>query len=178
MKTEFDLQPTLHGTLLTAQPLQTNDFEELFSAASDPKIWEQHPNPLRYQREVFRNFFDGAIASGGAFLLRENNSQRAIGSSRFYDYDPEKSRILIGYTFLACTFWGGFYNGELKKIMLDHAFQFVDNVHFHIGSQNIRSQIAMERLGGFKVDEINVPYYGEKSTLNFIYEINKDNWRR
>jgi RimJ/RimL family protein N-acetyltransferase len=177
MPSPFDLQPKLVATLVTAYPLQKTDFEELFSVASDPKIWEQHPSPLRYQREVFQNYFDGAIESGGAFLIREKASQKVIGSSRFYDYDPIESRVLIGYTFLSRPFWGGHFNKDLKHIMLQHAFQFVDHVHFHIGSQNKRSQIAMERLGGIKVGEIEIAYHGEKKTLNFIYGIKKENWQ-
>jgi len=60
----FDLQPTLIGKAISLRPLRAEDFEALYAAASDPLIWEQHPEPLRYQRPVFEGFFASALASG------------------------------------------------------------------------------------------------------------------
>ena len=69
-----DLQPTLVGETISLRPLIADDFEALYAVASDPLIWEQHPEPLRYQRQVFEEFFAGALASGGALLLTDNGS--------------------------------------------------------------------------------------------------------
>ena len=167
----INLQPTLANDLVTIVPLQTSDFERLYSVASDPLVWEQHPNKDRYKREVFENFFEGAMASKGAFLVLDNSTGEVIGSSRYYDLDLENKSVFIGYTFLARACWGGQYNRALKKLMLDHAFTFANKVLFHIGKTNIRSQTAMERLGGKKIDEISIAYYGEATKTNFVYEI-------
>ncbi|MGL2965547.1 GNAT family N-acetyltransferase [Flavobacterium sp. XGLA_31] len=170
----FDLQPTaLKNDLIALIPLKESDFEELYDVASDPLVWEQHPNKLRYQREVFQNYFEGAILSKGAFLIRDTQTNECIGSSRFYDYDENEKSVLIGYTFIGRKFWGAGYNKALKKLMLDHAFQYVDKVYFHIGAFNIRSQKAIEKIGAVKVDEFEVEYYGEESKLNFVYLIRK-----
>lgn len=170
----FNLQPThLQNELLELIPLQEKDFEELYSVANDELLWEQHPNKLRYQKQVFQNFFEGAIQSKGAFLIREATTNEPIGSTRFYDYNPETNSILIGYTFIGRKFWGNGYNKALKKLMMDYAFQYVDIIYFHIGANNIRSQKAMEKIGGIKIDEFEVEYYGEDSKLNYIYQINK-----
>ncbi|MBZ0266273.1 GNAT family N-acetyltransferase, partial [bacterium] len=123
----FDLQPTLTGRYLTLRPLLVDDFIDLYRAASDPLIWEQHPEPTRYQETVFRKFFQGALDSGGAFVIINNASLQIIGSSRYFGYNPEKSEIEIGWSFLAREYWGGEYNGEMKKLMLEHAFRFVEN---------------------------------------------------
>lgn len=171
----FELQPHhLKNEIVGLFPLQEEDFEELYAVASDPLVWEQHPNPLRYQRPVFKTYFEGALASRGAFLIRDSQTGASVGSSRFYDYNPEDSSILIGYTFIGRSYWGKGYNKEVKRLMLDYAFQRVDNVYFHIGAFNIRSQKAIERIGAQKVAEIEVKYYGEDSKLNFIYLISKD----
>ncbi|MEI7508217.1 MAG: GNAT family N-acetyltransferase [Flavobacterium sp.] len=170
----IDLQPKhLQNERIKLAPLQEHDFDELYQVASDPLVWEQHPNTLRYQKPVFQNFFEGAIQSQGAFFIREATTNQAIGSSRFYDYNPENNSILIGYTFLGRKFWGNGYNKALKKLMMDYAFQFVDTIYFHIGACNIRSQKAIEKIGGIKIDEFEVTYYGEDSKLNYIYRINK-----
>lgn len=172
----FDLQPILQNEWVKLVPLKETDFELLYTVANDPLIWEQHPNKNRWQREVFQNFFEGALESKGAFVIYHANTNKAIGSSRFYDLDTKESLVSIGYTFYARSHWGGKYNPSAKHLMLDHAFQFVDKVHFHIGALNIRSQKAIEKLGAIKIDEQEIAYYGEESKLNFIYEINRTNY--
>lgn len=173
----FDLQPNhLKNNLISLSPLQENDFEELYTVANDELLWEQHPNRLRYQRAVFQNFFEGAMLSGGAFLIRDSKTNEVIGSSRFYDYNETEKSILIGYTFIGRKFWGNDYNKSLKKLMLDYAFQHVNKVYFHIGAFNIRSQKAIEKIGAIKIDEFQVEYFGEDSKLNFVYEITLDNY--
>jgi RimJ/RimL family protein N-acetyltransferase len=144
---KFDLQPTLNGDLIELRPLRPGDFDALFSAASDPLIWEQHPESDRYQREVFQKFFDGALESKGAFAIVERKSGRIIGSSRYCNLDPTNREVEVGWTFLEREFWGGIYNRELKRLMLDHAFRFVDRVLFVVGENNVRSQKALAKIG-------------------------------
>jgi RimJ/RimL family protein N-acetyltransferase len=143
----FDLQPVLEGRLLRLRPLAEADFPDLYAAASDPLIWEQHPNWDRYKEEVFRDFFRVALESRGALVAIDVQDGRIIGSSRYYGYDQEKSEIEIGWSFLARKYWGGTYNGEMKQLMLGHAFRYVDRVIFVIGEDNKRSRRAVEKIG-------------------------------
>lgn len=147
----FDLQPRLKGKLLELRPLRVEDFRDLYAVASDPLIWEQHPANDRHKEQVFREFVREALESGGALIVLDSMNGHVIGSSRFYRYDEEKSEIEIGWTFLARSHWGGRYNGELKQLMLRHAFNFVTSVIFLVGPQNMRSQKAMEKIGGVRV---------------------------
>ncbi|MCL9809571.1 GNAT family N-acetyltransferase [Flavobacterium luminosum] len=173
------LQPTnLRNTTVQLVPLAETDFEDLYACASDPEVWEQHPNKDRYKRDVFEVFFKGALESGGAFKIVALDSDKVVGSTRFYDYNPKDKSVLIGYTFYAKAYWGKGLNPMVKRLMLDYAFRFVDTVYFHVGSQNKRSQIAMERLDAQKIDEQLIEYYGETPKLNFIYEIRKENWEQ
>ena len=144
----FDLQPVLKGDLLELRPLAPADFARLYAVASDPLIWEQHPDRDRYTAGVFRQFFADALASGGAFLVLDARDGRAIGSSRYYGYDEARSEVEIGWTFLDRRYWGGRYNREMKRLMLDHAFRFVERVVFLVGPENWRSRRAMEKIGG------------------------------
>jgi RimJ/RimL family protein N-acetyltransferase len=147
----FDLQPTLQGDLLLLRPLLPEDFQDLYAVASDPLIWEQHPMRDRYQEEVFKGFFREALESGGALIAIDSKNGQVIGSSRFHGYDKEKSEIEIGWTFLARSRWGGIYNREMKQLMLRHAFRFVTSAIFLVGPQNLRSQRAVEKIGGVRV---------------------------
>ncbi|MCQ4034891.1 GNAT family N-acetyltransferase [Kaistella montana] len=172
----FSIQPILENENFKLIPLKESDFERLFEVASDPKVWEQHPNKDRYKREVFENFFKGAIESKGAFLIIDKQSEEVLGSTRFYDFNEEKNSILIGYTFYGTKYWGKNVNPQVKKLMLDYIFQFVETVIFHVGKSNIRSQKAMEKLGATKVGEEEIAYYGELPKINVIYEIRKSDW--
>lgn len=145
------LQPVLKGQLLELRPLRLDDFQALYAVASDPLIWEQHPHNNRYQEQVFRKFFHDALSSGGALIAIDSQTGRVIGSSRYDGHDKKKSQVEIGWTFLARSHWGGIYNGEMKRLMLEHAFKFVNNVIFVIGTQNFRSQKAVEKLGAGRV---------------------------
>ena len=147
----FDLQPILTGTLVELRPLRANDFDALYAVGSDPLIWEQHPAHDRHERAVFEKFFEEALASGGALIAIDPSTHKIIGSSRFYGYDEAQSEIEIGWTFLARSYWGGKYNGEMKRLMLEHAFRFVDSVAFKIGVNNIRSQRAVEKIGATRM---------------------------
>lgn len=146
----FDLQPTLKGELLTLRPLRPEDFHDLYAVAADPLIWEQHPHRDRHREEVFRQFFHEALESGGALIVIDSDDDQVIGSSRFHAYDPEKSEIEIGWTFLARSRWGGLYNREMKQLMLRHAFRFVKKVVFLVGPQNLRSRRALEKIGAVR----------------------------
>jgi N-acetyltransferase len=146
----FDSQPVLKGDLLELRPLRAGDFDALYAVARDPLIWEQHPAGNRHEEPVFREFFREALASGGALLATDAATGRVIGSSRFHGYDAVNREVEIGWTFLARSHWGGRYNGEMKQLMLRHAFRFVDRVIFLVGPKNLRSQRAVERIGGVR----------------------------
>jgi RimJ/RimL family protein N-acetyltransferase len=176
---QFSIQPTLENDRVILLPLQENDFEALHATAADPRIWEQHPNKDRWKREVFETFFDGAMQSRGAFKIVDKSTGEIIGGTRYYDYGEQDDSIYIGYTFYARNHWGKGINPGVKKLMLDYIFQFVGKVYFHIGAENIRSQIAIKRLGAEKIDEQKITYHGDvQPKLNFLYRINREEWNR
>jgi RimJ/RimL family protein N-acetyltransferase len=163
----FDLQPILKGKLLELRPLRPEDFHDLYAVASDPLIWEQHPVKDRYKAEVFEGFFRESLESGGTLIAIDCKNGQVIGSSRFHGYDKEKSEIEIGWTFLARSYWGGLYNREMKQLMLRHALKFVNSVIFLVGPQNLRSQRAVEKIGGVRVG--SRPDAGGRESL--VYQI-------
>jgi RimJ/RimL family protein N-acetyltransferase len=143
-----DFQPTLVGPTVTIRPITADDWTALYAAGSDPEIWKVHPVPDRYTEAGFRKFFDGALDPSMGFVFVDLATSRLIGSSRYYGYEPEKSEVEIGWTFLARSHWGGATNREVKRLMLDHAFTFVDTAIFWVGVENWRSLGAMKKIGG------------------------------
>jgi RimJ/RimL family protein N-acetyltransferase len=171
-----NIQLQLENAKVFLYPLQEKDFVDVYAVASDPKVWEQHPNKDRFKKEVFRVFFDGAIQSKGAFKIVNKTDGHVIGSTRFYDYNEEENSILIGYTFYSKAYWGKGFNHSVKTLMLDYIFQFVSKVYFHVGADNIRSQIAIGRLGTTKISEEEITYFGEQSKINYVYSLTKKEW--
>ena len=169
----FELQPTLTGELLELRPLRPDDFDAVFAAASDPLIWEQHPEADRYKPDVFRRYFDGALESGGAFAIIERRTGRIIGSSRYCNLKPSESEVEIGWTFLERAYWGGRYNGELKRLMLEHAFRFVQRVVFVVGKTNLRSQKALQKIGARFLREEEGTFPDGRPRANGIFAIDR-----
>lgn len=169
-------QPILENEKAILYPLQEEDFEALFAVASDPKIWEQHPANNRWKKDVFKTFFDLAMQSKGAFKIVDKSTGNIIGSTRIYNYDQQENSIFVGYTFYAVAYWGTGINRLVKNTLLDYIFQFVSKVYFHIGANNIRSQVAIERVGADKIAEEVVTYPDGASRLNFVYGISKEKW--
>lgn len=176
----MNLQPAhLQSDTILLRPLQLDDFDGLFTVASDPLVWEQHPNKNRYEIEVFTKLFEEAIESKSAFVIIDQKTNEIAGSSRYYDFKPEKSEIAIGYTFIARKYWATNFNRNLKNLMLNYAFQYVDSVLFHVGETNFRSQKAVEKLGAIKIGEV----IGELlpnglPKISFEYKLAKDIWRK
>jgi RimJ/RimL family protein N-acetyltransferase len=147
----FDPQPVLKGSLVELRPLRADDQHALFAAASDPLIWEQHPQRNRHEPEVFRGYFAEQLASGGALIVLDAQTGEAIGLSRYHGHDAERSEVEIGWTFLVRRCWGGAYNRELKDLMLGHAFLSVDSVVFLVAPENTRSRRAVEKIGAVEI---------------------------
>jgi len=182
VKRFFNAQPTRSGDLVQLRPLRADDFDALYAVAADPLIWVQHPVPDRHEEASFRAFFDESLASGGALVAIDvaighaegRATGRVIGSSRYHGYDPDRSEVEIGWTFLARSHWGGRYNGDMKRLMLRHAFRFVDNVVLLIGPHNVRCQRAVEKIGAVRVG--TRPDAGGRSS--HVYRITAEEFAR
>lgn len=144
----MDFQPTLTGELTLLRPTVPEDWEGMFAVASDPLIWEQHPFHNRWQEPVFRAYFEDALASGGGLTILDKTSGAIIGASRYAFPDAARDEVEIGWTFIARDYWGGAWNREIKRMMLDHIHQYVSGAVFVVGENNVRSRRAMEKIGG------------------------------
>ena len=170
---KFNLQPVLENELLMIRPLRPDDFENLYKVASDPGIWEQHPEKNRCEKEVFQSFFDGGIESRSAFAVIEKKTGEIIGSTRFHPVKETQNAIEIGWTFLARRFWGGQYNKSMKLLLMEYAFGFVENIIFCIHQDNMRSRKAIEKLGGIRISQLENQVLEARTPSTVIYLIAK-----
>jgi len=167
-------QPLLIGELLQIRPLEEGDFDALYAVASDPLLWEQHPARDRWQEPVFRELFAESIASGGAMIVIERATGQVIGSSRYFNHEPARRCIEVGWSFLARAYWGGTYNREMKRLMLGYAYQHVDVVELLIGEDNLRSRKAAEKIGA-KFLGPRTNHYGR---ISLVYALTKEEFEK
>ena len=156
--------------------MRPDDFEALFRVAADPLIWEQHPERNRYEEATFRAFFADALASGGALVALDRATGEIIGSSRYHGHDPAQNGIEIGWSFLARAYWGKGHNAEFKRLMLEHAFRYVDRVVFRVGAGNVISRKAMARIGGRLTGVTFVEDRAGRPVEHVVYEITRESF--
>jgi RimJ/RimL family protein N-acetyltransferase len=175
MRQNFNYQPQLIGETLSIRPLEANDYSALFACASDKHIWAGHPATDRYKEDVFAKMFDEGLASQACVVISENDTGKLVGWSRYYVAEDGPQDISIGFTFLSRAHWGGQSNGQVKRLMLKHAFEYFDNVWFHIAPTNIRSQKATQKLGAKLINE-SLLTLGGKEGLWQSYKLEKAQW--
>ena len=173
-------QPVLDGERLYLRPLTLADWDALYAVASDKLLWEKHPSHDRWQEPVFRAFFDDALDKGGALAIVDKASGAVIGSSRFQfcDRTEEEGALEIGWSFLARPYWGLGYNAEFKRLMLDHAFGFVDRVLFRVGADNVISRKAMANIGGRLTDVTWVEERAGRPVEHVLFEITRQSFAK
>jgi len=123
-------------------------FDGLYVVASNPMVWEQHPERDRWKEPVFLQFFQKALENDlGCFTIIDKTKNSVVGSTRFYSFDSANDAIRLGYTFMDPSYWGTGANREIKNTLIDLAFSVVDKIFFDIGPDNHRSRAAVEKLG-------------------------------
>jgi RimJ/RimL family protein N-acetyltransferase len=174
----FSLQPTLENDLLIIRPMQADDFDGLYKVASDPLVWAQHPAKDRYQLPVFTALFNDGLASGGAFVVIDKSTQAIIGSTRFNPVKESTNAIEIGWSYLARAYWGGVFNKAQKHLLMDYAFEYVENVLFYINQNNMRSRKAVEKLGGTLLTHLDGQLLDPRSDVGVIYKIARKDYTK
>lgn len=173
----LDRQPTLEDADILLRPLREDDWEALFAVASDPLIWEQHPAHDRWKPDIFRAFFDDAIANKGALVVIDKANGAVVGSSRYQGLDEaDAGSVEIGWTFLARSHWGSTTNHAMKRLMLAHALGSVSECRFAVGETNWRSRKAVERIGGRLTDATENRGMAGVPANHVIYVIDRESF--
>lgn len=137
-------------------PMEPGHVDALWAAAQDPRIWEFSSAVIRSADEC-RRYVETALAWQAAstavpFVTIAQASGEVIGSTRFANIDRDHRRAEIGWTWIHPTWWRTAINTEAKYLMLRHAFEVWHcmRVELKTGHMNVRSQVAIERIGGVR----------------------------
>ncbi len=154
----FEVQPvTLTGKLVRLEPLSMDHVEELFKTAQDPDIWTyMSADPSRsvadMQAWVAAALHKQRIGTELPFAIRDLTLGYLCGSTRYLDIVPHDHGLEIGSTWLGVSARHTGINTECKYLLLKHAFETLGaiRVQFKTHHDNLRSQRAIERIGGIK----------------------------
>jgi RimJ/RimL family protein N-acetyltransferase len=177
----------LKGKHIYLELLQPFHKETLRDLAKDERIWEG--NRGFSLNETFDEQFDiyfaaaidnKAMGSQQAFVIRKTNDNSIIGMTRFLNIDKKEKRLEIGYTWYIPAVWGKVYNKECKLLLLQYTFEELNfnRAQFNVAGQNIRSQKAVEKIGGVKEGVLRKYGYRNDGSLkdNVIFSIIDDEW--
>lgn len=180
----FFQETELKGTLVTLVPIRAAHAGELIAAATDGELWKLWftgvPNTDTIDRYIAKAIGDYELDTGLAFVIRDHQSGRIIGSTRYTNASPKDRRVEIGYTWYAKSFQRTGVNTECKMLLLTHAFETLHciAVEFRTHWMNHASRRAIERLGakqdGVLRNHLIMPDGTYRDTV--VYSIIESEW--
>ena len=143
----------LEGDTIALLPLDASRQDALLTAAKDGILWELWFTSVPSSATI-NNYLDKALAekeNGQAypFVVFHKKTKQIIGSTRYYNLQPEHRRLEIGYTWYAKSYQRTRVNTECKYLLLQYAFEIKHciAVQFMTDWHNIASRNAIARLG-------------------------------
>ena len=182
----------LKGRFVYLKALKPEHIPVLKVLAKDERLWEFTKTLLIDETfdEQFENYIgvafnpngDGSYSVGlqKTFVIFRVSDDNIIGMTRFYGIDEKQKRLDIGYTWYIPEVWGLVYNKECKLLLLQYAFEILkyNRVGFHVAHQNIRSQKAVEKIGGVKEGILRNHSYRADGSIRHtvLFSVVKDEW--
>jgi len=177
----------LKGEHIYLEHLHVDHVPVLKELARDERLWAYTKTLLindtyeeQFQKYITTAFNKSAIGGQQAFVIRTTVDNAIIGMTRYYFIEPKDKRLAIGYTWYTPAVWGGPHNKECKLLLLQYAFEVLrfNRVEFHVAHQNVRSQKAVEKIGGVKEGVLRKYGYRPDGTLRdtVVYSIIDEEW--
>jgi RimJ/RimL family protein N-acetyltransferase len=143
----------LENEFVKLLPLTLNNFQNLYPVASQKKLVVFSPTDIETP-EALKEFVMMALElkkkkQAIPFIIFDKTRQEYAGSTRFMNIQWANKVLEIGSTWIGREFQGSGLNAQMKRLMLDYAFENMDfeKVEFRIDERNIRSRKAVEKLG-------------------------------
>ncbi|HVW73551.1 MAG TPA: GNAT family protein [Rhizomicrobium sp.] len=138
------------------EPLSPAHASEIAEAVADGELWKLWftavPEPQNVSAYIETALTGQAKGQMLPWAVRDLNSGKVIGSTRYHDILPELDRVEIGYTWYGASHHRSKVNTLCKLMLMTHAFETVGCavVGLRTDNFNFRSQRAIEALGAKK----------------------------
>jgi N-acetyltransferase len=154
----FQVEPvTLTGKVARLEPLELHHAEEIFATAQEADIWTYMPHRLDGSLADVEYWIADVLQAQARgtdlpFVIRNLANGRICGSTRYLAIDTHSRGLEIGGTWLDATARRTGINTECKFLLLQHAFETLGAIRVQLktDSRNVRSQTAIERIGGVR----------------------------
>ncbi|MGZ4001801.1 MAG: GNAT family N-acetyltransferase [Mucilaginibacter sp.] len=167
------------------RPLEEEDINFLLPfALEEPDTWKYSGISAKGQQGM-RNYIQAAL-NGRAlgtqypFIVFDKATRQYVGSTRFYDIQPDNAMLQLGYTWYGSKFRGTGLNKHCKFLLLQFAFEELDmyRVEFRADARNERSIAAMKSIGCTVEGILRSNMWLEDATRrdSIVLSILKDEW--
>ena len=144
---------TLLGSKVILEPLSLEHLDGMIAAVKDGELWNlwftSIPSPEKAE-EYIKTALDMRENAGAMpFIVRDRETNKIIGCTRYFNVDEVNQRLEIGYTWYSESYQRTAANTECKYLLLSHAFEKLDAiaVEFRTHWHNHKSRAAIARLG-------------------------------
>lgn len=147
------LQPTLTGQSVELRPLQAGHASDLVAAAADGELWNLKVTVVP-GADTIDSYIATALQGRDAgtvmpFVIVARETNRIVGSTRFWKIDRANRKLEIGHTWLSASAQRSRANTEAKYLLLTLAFEVMHcvRVQFTTDELNEKSRAAILRIG-------------------------------
>lgn len=144
---------TLTGLRVVLEPLSLEHLDGMINAVKDGELWKlwftSIPTPEKAEAYIKTALEMRENAGAMPFIVRDRESNKIIGSTRYFNVDEGNQRLEIGYTWYSESYQRTAANSECKYLLLSHAFEKLEAiaVEFRTHWHNQKSRAAIARLG-------------------------------
>ncbi len=144
---------TLTGLRVVLEPLSLEHLDGMINAVKDGELWKlwftSIPTPEKAEAYIKTALEMRENAGAMPFIVRDRESNKIIGSTRYFNVDEGNQRLEIGYTWYSESYQRTAVNSECKYLLLSHAFEKLEAiaVEFRTHWHNQKSRAAIARLG-------------------------------
>lgn len=144
---------TLTGSKVILEPLSLGHLDGMITAVKDGELWKlwftSIPAPEKAEEYIKTALNMRENAGAMPFIVRDRESNKIIGCTRYFNVDEANQRLEIGYTWYSESYQRTAVNTECKYLLLSHAFEKLDAiaVEFRTHWHNHKSRAAIARLG-------------------------------
>ncbi|MGQ0651385.1 MAG: GNAT family N-acetyltransferase [Betaproteobacteria bacterium] len=166
------------------EPLTTAHHDGLAAAAADGKLWELFfttvPAPGETEGYIHTALEGQKAGTMLPWAVRDLESGKLAGSTRYHDIIPPADRVEIGYTWYAKSRQRSHINTTCKLMLLEYGFESVGCkvIGLRTDNFNFASQKAIEALGAKKDGVIRHHWPRRDGSVRdtVMYSILREEW--
>jgi RimJ/RimL family protein N-acetyltransferase len=145
---------TLTGNFVRLEPMTEAHIPALAEIGVGRDFWHFMLYGDMQTEDDIRNWVLDILSRKGdvPFVAIQLESGRVAGATRYLNVSPKDRGLEIGGTWYGLDFQRTAVNTEAKYLLLKHAFEMLGAIRVQLktDSRNVRSQTAIERIGGVK----------------------------